>query len=145
MRGIKLLSISALAANKASMNNHAPTSRLDCGNSQAAAKTIEEPMSGRRKVLQALLGAGAASVVGPGASIALDMDAFANTELENDTKFCDPKRDPKCAPKMTSDEALCKYGQTGNARGEACKRFKATGGKMPASQQTKSLGGAYAM
>ena len=46
---------------------------------------------------------------------------------------------------MTSDEALCKYGQSGKARGEACMRYKAAGGALPTSTQVKSLGGAYAM
>lgn len=79
---------------------------------------------------------------------ALDMDAFANSQIEADKKNCDPKRDPKCVPTLTSDEALCKYGSSGKARGEACTRLKNgkpgqaidTGGKGG-----KSLGGAYAM
>lgn len=69
-----------------------------------------------------------------------------NEQLESDTTNCDPKRDSKCIPKLTQDEALCKYGQTGNARGEACKRVKEAGGSLPKSGgQVKSLGGAYAM
>jgi len=67
-------------------------------------------------------------------------------QLEADTKNCDPKKDPKCAPQMTEDEALCKYGQSGDARAEACKRFKAGGGTPPKpGSGGKSLGGAYAM
>jgi len=46
---------------------------------------------------------------------------------------------------LTQDEALCKYGQNGEARGEACKRVKAAGGSLPSQNQGKSLGGAYAM
>jgi hypothetical protein len=46
---------------------------------------------------------------------------------------------------MTSDEALCKYGQSGNARAEACKKFKQTGGELPSVSKEKSLGGAYAI
>lgn len=65
--------------------------------------------------------------------------------MESDKKNCDPKRDPKCIPKLTEDEALCKYGQSGNARGEACKRVKQGGGALPGQQKVKSLGGAYAM
>jgi hypothetical protein len=65
--------------------------------------------------------------------------------LENDKKNCDPKRDPKCIPKLNADEALCKYGQSGDARGEACKRAKASGGALPGASKEKSLGGAYAM
>jgi hypothetical protein len=45
-------------------------------------------------------------------------------KLESDTKNCDPKRDPKCTPELTPDEALCTYGQSGQKRGEACKRAK---------------------
>jgi len=67
-------------------------------------------------------------------------------QLEADKKNCDPKRDPKCIPKLSSDEALCKYGQSGNAKSEACKRVRSAGGEMPDnSKQGKSLGGAYAM
>eukprot|EP00588_Corethron_pennatum_P012212 CAMPEP_0194264922 /NCGR_PEP_ID=MMETSP0169-20130528/286_1 /TAXON_ID=218684 /ORGANISM="Corethron pennatum, Strain L29A3" /LENGTH=143 /DNA_ID=CAMNT_0039005267 /DNA_START=84 /DNA_END=515 /DNA_ORIENTATION=+ len=80
------------------------------------------------------------------ASYALDFDAFANSQIEEDTKQCNPKLDPKCIPKLTSDEALCKYGQSGNARGEACERVKASGKALPdTGKQGKSLGGAYAM
>lgn len=77
---------------------------------------------------------------------ALDMDAFVNSELEKDTKQCNPKFDPKCAPKMSPDEAMCKYGQSGEARGEACKRYKSSGGSLakPGSAGT-SPGGAYQM
>lgn len=54
--------------------------------------------------------------------------------------------DPKCIPKLTQDEALCKYGQSGDARGDACKRVKQGGGSLPSGKpQGKSLGGAYAM
>lgn len=67
-------------------------------------------------------------------------------KLVNDTKNCDPKKDPKCIPPLTSDEALCKYGQSGEARGEACKRVKEGGKELPSAKpQGKSLGGAYAM
>jgi hypothetical protein len=41
---------------------------------------------------------------------------------------------------------MCKYGQSGDARGEACRRVKESGGKLPtAGTPVKSLGGAYAM
>jgi len=77
---------------------------------------------------------------------ALDMDAFMNSELDKDLKNCDPKKDPKCIPKLSTDEALCKYGQTGKARSDACNRVKASGKELPtAGKQGKSLGGAYAM
>ena len=76
---------------------------------------------------------------------ALDMDAFVNSEIANDTAKCDPKKDPKCIPKLSKDEALCQYGGGGNARGEACMRVRKAGGKFPEVKKEKSLGGAYAM
>lgn len=99
----------------------------------------------RRQVMGAIFG-GSVAFVGATAANALDMDAFANAQIESDTKNCDPKKDPKCVPKLSKDEALCKYGQSGKARGEACQRVKAAGGEVPSAQpQGKSLGGAYAM
>merc|ERR1712032_809372 len=57
-----------------------------------------------------------------------------------------PKKIKKCIKPMTQDEGLCKYGQSGQARKEACERYKGSGGKLPsAASQGKSLGGAYAM
>lgn len=100
----------------------------------------------RRAVLGTILGVAftSTSVIQP--SNALDMDAFMNNELANDQKNCDPKLDPKCIPKLNQDEALCKYGQSGDARSAACKRVKESGKPVPTSQpQGKSLGGAYAM
>jgi len=89
---------------------------------------------------------GSIAFLGASAANALDMDAFANSQLEADEKNCNPKVDPKCAPPMTKDEALCKYGQSGEARGDACKRVKQAGGSLPSAKpQGKSLGGAYAM
>jgi len=110
----------------------------------------EENVTGRRRALQSIFfGAGsAAAFVGSNeAANALDMDAFVNSQLESDTKNCDPKKDPKCIPELSKDEALCKYGQSGTARGEACARVKAAGGSLakPGSSGGKSLGGAYAM
>jgi len=104
--------------------------------------------TGRREMIGAVFGTiafGITASSGGEAANALDMDAFMNSELESDKKNCDPKRDPKCIPKLTEDEALCKYGQSGNARGEACKRVKQAGGELPGQQKVKSLGGAYAM
>ena len=50
------------------------------------------------------------------------MDAFANSQIEADKKNCDPKRDPKCAPKLSEDEALCRFGSPTPATGQACVR-----------------------
>ena len=107
----------------------------------------EEHVTGRRRALQSIFASGAAFVGGSANKVnALDMDAFVNSQLEADTKNCDPKRDPKCKPTLSEDEALCKYGQSGEARGEACKRVKAAGGELPKpGSGGKSLGGAYAM
>ena len=66
-------------------------------------------------------------------------------KLESDTKNCNPK-DPKCVPKLSKDEALCRYGQAGIEKKEACKRVKAVGGNiLPAAKEGRSLGGAYAI
>ena len=72
------------------------------------------------------------------------MDAFMNAELENDTKNCDPKRDPKCSPQLSNDEAMCKYGQ-GAAKSAACRKLREAGKEIPKESGGKSLGGAYAM
>jgi hypothetical protein len=99
----------------------------------------------RRQAMTSLFG-GSIAFLGVSSANALDMDAFANSQLEADEKNCNPKVDPKCAPPMTKDEALCKYGQSGEARGDACKRVKQAGGSLPSAKpQGKSLGGAYAM
>jgi hypothetical protein len=107
--------------------------------------------AGRRHAFS-VIAAGSLSLLVPffvmnGAANALDMDAFINRELESDTKNCNPKKDPKCMPKLSADEALCQYGQSGEKRSEACKRVRAAGGSLPdpAASQGKSLGGAYAM
>ena len=95
--------------------------------------------------LTPLVAGAAFTIVSTPAVQALDFEAFANSEIESDTKKCDPKRDPKCIPVLTKDEALCQYGGGGKARGEACMRVRKSGGKLPEVKQEKSLGGAYAM
>ena len=90
----------------------------------------------------ALIGSTASS---PQSAYALDFDAFEKGEIATDTAKCDPKKDPKCIPKLSSDEALCQYWGGGNARGEACMRVRKAGGKLPEIKKEKSLGGAYAM
>ncbi|KAL7537151.1 hypothetical protein ACHAXR_007627 [Thalassiosira sp. AJA248-18] len=79
------------------------------------------------------------------AANALDFDSFEKGEIASDTEKCDPKKDPKCIPKLSKDEALCQYGGGGDARGEACMRVRKAGGKLPEVKKEKSLGGAYAM
>lgn len=108
----------------------------------------EKGENNRRQVLSSIFGGIVTATIASSSTTvanALDMDAFINAELANDTKNCDPKRDPKCAPQMTSDEATCKYGQAGKAKSEACKRLKSEGKEIPKANQGKSLGGAYAM
>jgi hypothetical protein len=142
MRGLKLVGVSAL------VGNHPSTIRTQLNSEvqeNVRASAYDEPLLGRRNVLQAILTGAAASLVIPEGVKALDMDAFMNSELDKDQKQCNPKFDPKCAPKMTAEEALCKYGQSGNARAEACKKFKEQGGQLPTATKEKSLGGAYAI
>lgn len=141
MRGLKLLATTALAANKSFRMSQQSNGLQNVDQPM----TNEDQVFGRRKALQQILCAGGIAASAPKAAFGLDMDAFMNSELANDQKNCDPKRDPKCIPKLSSDEALCKYGQSGNARSEACKKVKKAGGELPSATKEKSLGGAYAM
>ncbi|GMH46846.1 hypothetical protein TrRE_jg4909 [Triparma retinervis] len=50
----------------------------------------------------------------PARTLALDMDAFANSELKSDT----PKKG------LSEDEALCRFGGASSLRAEACSRVK---------------------
>jgi hypothetical protein len=78
-----------------------------------------------------------AAILGTAAATAqaLDMDSFVNSQLEKDTTECNPKLDPKCIPKLTPDEALCKYGVAGSdARLASCKRVRDVGGLLPTSK-----------
>ncbi|KAL7535229.1 hypothetical protein ACHAXR_006371 [Thalassiosira sp. AJA248-18] len=66
---------------------------------------------------------------------ALDMDSFEKSLIEKDTTQCDSKQDRKCIPKLTADEALCKYGVSGaDSRTEACRRVRDSGGQLPTSK-----------
>lgn len=56
----------------------------------------------------------------PTASMALDIDAFMQKEL--DTGTCSESTDKKCQPKLTEDQALCRFGQPSKKTGEACLR-----------------------
>mmetsp|Transcript_3045 Transcript_3045/g.3592 ORF Transcript_3045/g.3592 Transcript_3045/m.3592 type:complete len:163 (-) Transcript_3045:87-575(-) len=53
-------------------------------------------------------------------SSALDMDAFIQKELDSET--CNEKLDPKCKPKLSADESLCRFGSPSKRTGEACDR-----------------------
>lgn len=59
-------------------------------------------------------------IAAPAAAMALDMDAFMNKELESTT--CDEKVNKKCIPKLSEDEALCRFGSPSKKTGEACIR-----------------------
>jgi hypothetical protein len=154
MRGLHFLSVTALAGNDPAVHHRldSTTTRSLCVQESLKVVIDDEPVLGRRKAWQSIMATGAvlvattATATFPAMSTALDYEAFTKSELDKDTKNCNPKVDPKCAPEMTQDEALCKYGQSGNARGEACRRFKAAGGQLPTSAtKEKSLGGAYAI
>lgn len=70
----------------------------------------------------------------PHPSQALDIDAFIQNEL--DSEVCNNRVDKKCISKvkMSDDEALCKFGQPGKSRGDACVR-------IGVSTSSKTIGG----
>jgi hypothetical protein len=77
-------------------------------------EALQQPSLSRRQAFASIATAAAASafVIAPLASNALDMDAFANQQLT-----------PSVAPpKLTDDEALCRYGSPAQKTGEACVR-----------------------
>ena len=80
---------------------------------------------------------GTALIIGTAAeSNALDMDSFENSLIEKDTTECNSKLDKKCIPKLTNDEALCKYGVPGaDERTKACRRVRDAGGQLPGSKK----------
>ncbi len=141
MRGFQLLGTAALAVNSGSLTK--PSSGLSKVLDPVA--RTDDAAFDRRRVLQQFLAVGFGAVTAPKVAFGLDMDAFMNSELEKDKANCDPKNDPKCAPKLSADEAMCKYGQSGEARGEACRRVKKAGGSLPSATKERSLGGAYAI
>jgi hypothetical protein len=71
----------------------------------AAALLSTEQHSSRRNVLEAWLMTSVVVMVPTMGAQALDIDAFMNQQLEQDTKNCNPKLDPKCIPTLTQDEA----------------------------------------
>lgn len=141
---MRFLMVSSFATTSPESQANALALQGKSGKLQAALSSNEGTTS-RRAALATVAGAGLA-FFRPSAASALDMDAFANSELDKDEKNCNPKVDPKCAPQLSADEAMCKYGQSGEARGEACKRFKASGGALSKPGQAgMAPGGAYAM
>jgi hypothetical protein len=141
MKTSVLLSLMPLAVNAFAPNAQSrPLTSLSMGSSS------DEEIMSRRNAMGGLATIFLSTVGATNNANALDMDAFMNAELASDQKNCDPKRDPKCIPKLSEDEALCKYGQGGKAKGEACSRLKKSGKEVPqAAPGGKSLGGAYAM
>ena len=83
------------------------------------------------------VGAGVATLVGSSQEAnALDMDSFEKSLIDKDTSDCDPNLDRKCTPKLTADEALCKYGVPGSdSRGAACRRVRDVGGRLPGAKK----------
>ena len=143
-----LLAASALFASSGGALAFVPAGPAHISTRQGAPSSTSTAMaSGRRDFLDNLskVAAGAILVGASESANALDFDAFEKGEVEKDTSQCNPKLDPKCKPKLTADEALCQYGNSGEARGEACKRVKQKGGKLPEVKKERSLGGAYAM
>lgn len=53
---------------------------------------------------------------------ALDIDSFVQNELQADSVRCNDKTSKKCMPKLSEDEALCRFGQPSPRTGEACLR-----------------------
>jgi hypothetical protein len=96
-----------------------------------------EATRGRREALDVLAKAALVTAfagIAPPA-VALDMDSFEKSLIEKDTTDCDERLDAKCVPKLTPDEALCKYGVSGaDARTEACRRVRDAGGQLPSKK-----------
>lgn len=88
-------------------------------------------------IAKATVGAAVPGLVGmPRKADALDMDSFEKSLIEKDTAECNPKLDSKCVPKLTADEALCKYGVPGaDARTAACRRVRDAGGQLPGGKK----------
>lgn len=127
-------------------NTLAFTTSTQNASSTSSTRLMATSPSDRRNFFNRFGAIAAGSLVSiPTITNALDFDAFEKGLVDSDTKNCNPKLDPKCIPKLTPDEALCQYGKSGNARGEACMRVKKAGGTLPGVSKEKSLGGAYAM
>ena len=86
---------------------------------------------------KATIGAGVGTLFGSSQEAnALDMDSFEKSLIDKDTSDCDPNLDRKCTPKLSADEALCKYGVPGSdSRGAACRRVRDVGGRLPGAKK----------
>jgi hypothetical protein len=96
MHGLKLFGISALVSSK-DASQHQST-RIE---SVQKPIQVEEHIFGRRRALQAILGGTAAAIVAPAASMALDMDAFMNSEVRQSRVLKAP-----CIFKSASDSPV---------------------------------------
>jgi hypothetical protein len=76
MRGLQLFGVSALVSNKDA--SHRQSMGIE---SVQKPIQVEEHIFGRRRALQAVFGGTVAALIAPAASIALDMDAFMNSEV----------------------------------------------------------------
>jgi len=123
------IAVAALVASVLISTNHvsafsSPSSPKSCNSS-------------RREIINIFTKAtiGAVLIGTAAESNALDMDSFENSLIEKDTTECNSK-DPKCIPKLTADEALCKYGVSGaDERTKACRRVRDAGGQLPGSKK----------
>lgn len=88
-------------------------------------------------ITKAAVGAGVmANIVSGQEADALDMDSFEKSLIDKDTTQCDPNLDRKCNPKLTADEALCKYGVPGSdSRAAACRKVRDAGGLLPTAKK----------
>lgn len=112
------------------------------GTLTASSKVVTQPLFMQRREIvdmftKATIGAGVATLVGSTQEAnALDMDSFEKSLIDKDTSDCDPNLDRKCTPKLTADEALCKYGVPGSdSRGAACRRVRDAGGLLPGAKK----------
>ena len=116
----------------------APSSQAPVASSSRATQPL---FMERREMIdmfsKAAVGAGVATLVGSTQEAnALDFDSFEKSLIDKDTSDCDPNLDRKCAPKLTADEALCKYGVSGaDARSQACRRVRDAGGILPGAKK----------
>lgn len=96
-----------------------PTQRIG-----QSTKEIDNPISTSRRLVvslaPAIMLANTFAVVHPPQASALDIDSFIQNELKTDA--CNDKTSKKCKPKLSEDEALCRFGQPSPKTGEACLR-----------------------
>lgn len=87
-------------------------------------KEIDNPVSTSRRLVvslaPAIIMAATLAVVDAPQASALDIDSFIQNELKSDA--CDDKTSKKCKPKLSEDEAMCRFGQPSPKTGEACLR-----------------------